>query len=165
VRVRLSSAGLEALARSEVAPRVLDRVAESLDLETGALNAAGREEYLESIATPLDPRAEDPAEPILGGILGFLYDAFRLDHPEPSLHELRGFVSRAVEGTERGMRDAMELLRAFCSRQAELEAESAHTLQRVRSGLDRFAERMLSTPASRDEAEGTVPSGVTRFPV
>jgi len=159
VRVRLSPAGLEALARSEVAPRVLDRVAEALGLEIDALNAVGREEYLESIATPLDPRAEDPSEPILGGILGFVYDAFRLDHPKPSQHELRGFVSRAAEGIERGMRDAMKLLRAFSSRRAEFEAESARTLQRVRSGLDRFAERMRSTPASEDDAGGTASLG------
>ncbi len=57
VRVRLSSAGREALARSQVAPRVLDRVTEALGLQRDALDAAGREEYLESIATPLDPAA------------------------------------------------------------------------------------------------------------
>ena len=128
-----------------MAPRVLDRIAEALGLESGALDAAGRDEYLESIANPLDPGAENSAEPILGGILGFLYDAFRLDHPEPSRHELRGFVSQAVKGTERGMRDAMDLLRAFSTREAELQAEIAHTLQGVREGLDGFEKH--STPA------------------
>lgn len=158
VRVQLSSAGREALARSQVAPRILERVVEALGLEREALDAAGREEYLESIATPLDPTAANAAEPVLGGILGFVYDAFRLEHPEPSRHELRGFVARAVEGAERGMRDAMDLLRAFSAREAELDAERASMLQRVRDGLASFEKRAL--PPAADEGGGGA-SGVT----
>jgi hypothetical protein len=163
VRVRLSPAGREALARSEVAPRILDRVAEALGLETDALDAAGREEYLESIATPLDPRSEDTAEPILGGILSFVYDAFRLEHPDPSREQVRGFVARAVRETERGMHDAIDLLRAFTAREAELEAESARTLESVRAGLQRFEAHMRSIPASQDDEAGTQPSSVTNL--
>jgi hypothetical protein len=163
VRVRLSPDGREALVRSELAPRILDRVAEALGLETDALDAAGREEYLESIATPLDPRSEDTAEPILGGILSFVYDAFRLEHPDPSHEQVRGFVARALRGTERGMHDAMDLLRAFTARGAELEAESTHTLESVRAGLERFEARMRSIPASQDDEAGTPPSSVTNL--
>lgn len=158
VRVQLSSAGREALARSQVAPRVLDRVTEALGLKRDALDAAGREEYLESIATPLDPTAATAAEPVLGGILGFVYDAFRLDHPEPTRHELHGFVARAMEGAERGMRDAMDLLRAFSARQADLEAERASMLQRLREDLESFERG--SMPAAVDEG-GAPASGVT----
>jgi hypothetical protein len=162
VQVRLSSAGREALARSQVAGRVLDRVTEALGLEKDALDAAGREEYLESIATPANPAAADAAGPVLGGILGFVYDAFRLENPDPSRHELRGFVARAVQGTDRGMRDAMDLLRAFSAREAELEAERARTLQRVREALESFADASTSPSAERDGS--TPPPGVTTSP-
>lgn len=161
VRVRVSSAGREALARSEVAPRILDRVAEALDLEAEALDAAGREEYLESIAIPTDSPLEDIAEPILGGILGFVYAAFRLERPDGGRDEVRSFVERAVQGAERGMRDAMDLLRAFHNRQTELKEESALTLESVRAGLDRFEAHVRSIPAFPDDGAGAPPSGVT----
>ena len=157
VQVRLSSAGREALARSEVAPRILDRVAEALDLEAEALDAAGREEHLESIAIPPDAPMEDTVKPILNGILGYVYAAFRLERP----NEVQSFVERAVQGVERGMHDAMDLLRAFHSREAALEEESTLALESVRAGLDRFEERMQSLPAFPDDEAGAPPSGVT----
>ena len=83
------------------------------------------------------------------------------EDPESGRPHVRGFVARAVRGTERGMHDAMELLRAFTSREAELEAESTRTLRSIRAGLERFVDDLQSIPALREDEAGTPTSGVT----
>ncbi len=158
-RVEISMAARESLARSEVATRTLDRVAEELALDEEQLDAAGRESFQESSWTPQDLSTAATADRIFTGIISYVYDAFQLERPNPSREQIEEFVGAAHRGLDRGLRDAASLLLAFGARRDAVAAERAETFEAVRDAVVRFAEEQTrpDRPAPSEPREREMP--------
>ncbi|MCP3983612.1 MAG: hypothetical protein GY723_04445 [bacterium] len=143
VQVEISLAARESLARAEVATRTLDSIEEELSLGEKSLEAAGREAFLESIREPSDPSTSAIADRIFTGIIGYVYDAFQLEEPNPSRAQLEEFAGAASRGLDRGLHDAASLLMAFGARREVVAAERAETFETVRNAVAHFAEEQM----------------------
>lgn len=141
VQVRISGDGRQALVRSRMAPLTLSAIEEELGIESDKLRETEREAYLEELREAREQSTEGTADGILGGIIGYMYDAFQLERPDAGREELERFMSGVDQGLQRGLRDAMDLMRAFATRQDELRVEREEALARVRAGLESFAQR------------------------
>jgi len=142
-RVEISLAGQAALVRSETTQRVLDAVARELGLSVASQEQAGRADFLDRVRSPRDLSPEASARRIYEGIIGYLYEAFRLEHPNPRRQQIEEFVDASSRGLDRGLRDAASLLLAFGARREELAAERDETFRRVRDLLVRFEAEQL----------------------
>lgn len=152
-RVTISMAGREALARSEVAPRALDAIGKELSLPTERLDQAGREAFFESIRASDDLSTQATADRIHQGIITYLYEAFRLERPNPQREQIEQFVGAAARGLDRGLRDAAGLLLAFGARAEQLAAERAQTFERVREQVTEFAQARVAEVGRPSAAE------------
>lgn len=99
---------------------------------------AGRSEYLASIAEPTDLSAEATANRILGGIRGYIYGAFRMSKPDATAEDFEEFASEVMRGSEQGMGEAREILKALSVLDASLSEDIGRTESLVREGLDEF---------------------------
>ena len=102
--------------------------------------AAGKTEYLESIANPTDLSPEATAGRILGGITGYIFGAFELNNPEFTAADFESFNAAVTEGFERGLRDAADILRGMSVMTNALSQDIAKTTELVRDGLASFYE-------------------------
>ena len=156
VHVQISDAGRQALARSRVASVTLAAIEDELGVEPGAMEETEREAYLEQLRESQEAReatSERAADGILGGILGYVYDAFQLENPDAGSEELERFREGVSQGLDRGLRDAMDLMRAFSARQDEVRALREESLERVRAGLEGFVEKESATLLAEQEPD------------
>lgn len=155
VRVEISPGARESLARAEVATRTLGRIEEELSLGTESLEAAGREEFQESITAPSDSSASATADRIFTGIISYVYDAFQLEEPNSSRAKLDEFADAAARGLDHGLRDAASLLMAFGARREVVAAERAETFETVRNAVAHFVEERSKPEPSEPTARET----------
>jgi len=114
----------------------VERVADS-DLRD-LFEAAGRGEYLDSIAQPTDVSPEATAKRILGGITGYIYGAFRLAHPDATVEDFDRFSADVLRGFERGLGEARSTIEGLSALTPELASGIDHTESLVREGLESF---------------------------
>ncbi|MCP3984477.1 MAG: hypothetical protein GY723_08805 [bacterium] len=119
-----------------------EKMAESLitDLDPNQFlfEEAGKSDYLESIANPTELSSEATAGRILGGIKGFIYGAFRMQHPDMTEEDFEYFQSEVMKGFEQGISEAREILTALGALDERLATDVVETERLVRGGLDEF---------------------------
>jgi len=136
--VRLSQQALEIDAQQQLLSRLLARVEQKVSSSEDGFEQSGRSEYLEKIATATDLSPQATAERILGGVTGYIYGAFRLQHPRMTHEDFDRFESEVRRGFERGLAEARELLEAIQALDGALAGEIDQTERIVREGLERF---------------------------
>ncbi len=150
--VRFSQRAHRLDAQQQLLSRLLTNVEQKVSGADDVFEQAGRSEYLEKIASPSDLSPEATAGRILGGITGYIYGAFRLQHPKMTSEDFERFESEAMRGFEQGMGEARELLEAIEVLDGKLAGEIGETERLVREGLDRFfgeeSERLRRAKAS-----------------
>jgi hypothetical protein len=99
---------------------------------------AGRADYLESVSNPSDLSAEATAGRILGGITGYIFGAFQLQHDKIGHDELEDFRDQVMRGFKRGMGEARQVLGAIDKLDDSLASEIGETERLVLDGLDKF---------------------------
>ncbi len=102
--------------------------------------AAGKTEYLESVANPTDLSPEATADRILGGITGYIFGAFEMNKPEYSAEDFDAFHVAVTEGFEKGLREAADILRGMDVMTNEVSENIAKMTELVRDGLANFYE-------------------------
>ena len=100
--------------------------------------AAGRSEYLDSIAQANDLSPQATAQRILGGITGYIYGAFRLANPDASAEDFDRFAADVLRGFEKGLGEARSLIEGLAALTPELAAGIDRTETLVREGLEVF---------------------------
>ena len=127
------------------------KVNELLDASYAQLmERAGRSDYLASVANPTDLSPEATAGRILGGITGYIYEAYKLQNPDLDVGGLAQFQSQVMRGFETGLKDAKAIIAAVGILDDKLGAQIGQTESLVRDGLDAFFARereRLSAPA------------------
>lgn len=115
----------------------------------GLFEQAGRSEYLDSIANPTDLSAEATAGRILGGITGYIFDAFKLGNPDATAEEFEAFFAQVTKGFEQGFSEALDILGGMGALTDEVNKDVHRTAEIVREGLAKFhdeATSMFTTP-------------------
>lgn len=113
------------------------------------LERAGRSDYLASVANPTDLSPEATAGRILGGITGYIYEAYKLQNPDLDAGGLAKFQTQVMRGFETGLGEAKSIIAAMGILDDKLGAEIGQTESLVREGLDAFFTRereRLSAP-------------------
>lgn len=138
-RVEISSQAERLRAQRQILRSVLGGVEEDADADAQALfEAAGRSQYLDSIAQASDVTPQATAQRILGGITGYIYGAFRLAHPDVSAEDFDRFASDVVRGFEKGLGEARSLIEGLAALTPELASGIDRTEALVREGLEVF---------------------------
>ena len=125
------------------------------------MERAGRSDYLASVANPTDLSPEATAGRILGGITGYIYEAYKLQHPDLDAGGLAEFQTQVMRGFETGLKEAKAIIAAVGILDEKLGAEIGQTEARVREGLDAFFTRereRLSTPSGTTTDAATAPA-------
>ncbi len=132
------------------------RVSELLEASYAQLlERAGRGDYLASVANPTDLSPEATAGRILGGITGYIYDAYKLQHPDLDAGGFAQFQTQVMRGFETGLHEAKSIIAAVGLLDEKLGAQIGQTETLVRDGLDAFFTRereRLSAPADESTA-------------
>ena len=119
-------------------------------LVSEAFEAAGKTEYMESIAGATDQSAEATAARILGGITGYIFGAFQDQNPEFTEEDFDKFHVAVTEGFEKGLREAADILRSMSVMTNEVSEDIAKTTEIVRSGLAEFYESIADSFGGSD---------------
>ncbi len=109
-----------------------------------AFEEAGRSDYLDSIANPTDLSAEATADRILGGITGYIFQAFQLDNPDATAEEFEGFFAEVTRGFEQGFAEALDVIQAAGALTDDFDADVHRTADLVREGLAQFHDEALA---------------------
>jgi hypothetical protein len=153
--VALSNRARAADAQRSILEKALSGMEEQLSRDD-LFAEAGRADYLESVSNPTDLSAEATSERILGGITGYIYGAFRLQHDEIGHDELESFREQVMRGFERGMGEARQILGAIDVLDDTLASQIGETDRLVRDGLERFfADQAAAIDARSNHSEGT----------
>jgi hypothetical protein len=154
--VALSSRARAADAQRSILEKALSGMEEQFS-QDDLFAEAGRADYLESVSQPTDLSAQATAGRILGGITGYIFGAFRLQHDEIGHEELESFREQVMQGFERGMGEARQVLGAIDVLDDELSSEIDETDRLVRDGLEQFfIDQAAAIDARSTNSEGSV---------
>ena len=138
-RVEISPQGERLRAQRAILRATFGGVEEAAEADARALfEAAGRSEYLESIAQASDLSPQATAQRILGGITGYIYGAFRLAHSDLTSEDFDRFAAQVLQGFEKGLGEARGVIEGLAALTPELAAGIDRTEVLVREGLEVF---------------------------
>ncbi len=119
--------------------RLNEQAEQLLDKSYGELlERAGRSDYLASIANPDDRSPEATAGRILGGVTGYIYDAYKLQNPDMDAAQLEKFQVQAIKGFEQGLGEAKQIIEAMGMLDGSMSSNIGKTEALVRSGMADF---------------------------
>jgi len=145
-RFSLSVEASELTVSTTVVDQALTKAYEAMSAgATAGFEAAGKTEYMESIANPTDLSAQATAGRIVGGITGHIFDAFQAQKPEFTAAEFDSFHAAVSDGFEQGLRDAANILRTMSVMTNGVSDDIAETTELVRSGLADFYDSIANS--------------------
>jgi len=122
------------------------------------MERAGRSDYLASVANPTDLSPEATAGRILGGITGYIYEAYKLQNPEFDVGRLEQFQTQVMRGFETGLGEAKSIIKAVGMLDDKLGEQIGQTEAKVREGLDAFFTRERERLSAGAEASAATPA-------
>ncbi len=132
-QVTLSARASALYAEQVLVRRTLDGVEAALSPPLAPFEPAGRAEYLAFIDDPDDLSPEARADRILGGITGYLLEAWeRAGGGAPDLEE---YVLQAWAGCLEGLTSALRVLQTGRAQDARLAADAERLARHLRRGL------------------------------
>lgn len=130
------------------------RADQLLEESYGALlERAGRSDYLASIANPTDLSPEATSERILGGITGYIYEAYKLKNPDLDEAKLADFQAQVNKGFDTGMSEARRIITSMSLLDDATATNIGKTELLVRQGLEDFFKAELERLRGTDTSE------------
>ncbi|NQU42855.1 DUF5610 domain-containing protein [bacterium] len=146
--------------RAILTERLLTRVeTETSPAAQKLFQAAGKADFEASAAaSAADISPEATAGRIVDGITGYIFGAWKLRNPEMSETDFTKFRDLVMQGFEKGLQDAKDILTGLQVLDPELQESIGRTEELVRSQLQSFFDETLSAireaAGSADEIAG-----------
>lgn len=136
---------------------ILERAYASLESNIAAgqeaFEAAGKSDYLTSVANATDNSPEAVSDRMFKGITGYIFGAFANTHPDFNAEEFGDFKGQVMKGLQEGVEDAREIINALSKLTPEADNTIDQTLELLYSKLDGFfteTENSFSKTAETD---------------
>lgn len=133
------SAGAVSIKSTQV---LLERAYAALETNVAAgqdaFEAAGKSDYLASIADATDNSPDAVSDRIFKGITGYIFGAFVNNNPDYTAEEFADFKDQVMSGVQQGAEEAREIITALSALSPEVDNTINDTLDMLYSKLDDF---------------------------